>query len=63
MKNSYPQWDLNPGPFASEANSLSVALLVEISIEHFKNVDRVLPECAFEIYLYRVPRGRCSKMF
>ena len=30
MKNSCLQWDSNPGPFASEANSLSVALLVEI---------------------------------
>ena len=40
-ENSCPQWDSNPGPSAYEANSLNVALLVEISIEHL-NVDRVL---------------------
>ena len=41
MKNSCPQWDSNPGLFPSEANSLSVALLDDISIEHL-NVDHVL---------------------
>ena len=51
-----------PVPSAYKANSLSVALLEQISIEHL-NVDRVLPECAIKIYMYRVPRGRCSKMF
>ena len=62
MKWYYPQWDLNPGYFTSEATSLSVALLVEISTENL-NVDRVLPECDIKLYLYRVPRVRCSKMF
>ena len=38
MEISCPQLDSNPGPFTSEANSISVVLLVEIS-----NVDRVLP--------------------
>ena len=50
MKNCYPQWDSNPGPFAYEATLLSIALLVEISTEHL-NVDRVLPECDIKIYL------------
>ena len=31
-KKSCPQWDLNPGPSAYEANSLSVVLLAEISL-------------------------------
>ena len=62
MKNSCPQWDSNPGPSAYEANSLSLALLVEISIEHL-NVDRVLPECAIKIYMYCVACVRCNKMF
>ena len=34
MKNSYPQLDSNPVPPAYEANSLSIALLDLISIEH-----------------------------
>ena len=62
MRNSCPQGDSNPGPSAYKANSLSFALLVEISIEHL-NVDRVLPECAIKIYLHSVPHCRCSKMF
>ena len=61
-KNACPQWVSNPGPSASEAKSLSVVLLVEISIEYI-NVDRVLPEFAIKIYLYRVPRSKCSKCF
>ena len=48
--------DSNPGPSAYEANSLSVALLVDIFIEHL-SVDRFLAECAIKIYLYCVPRG------
>ena len=43
MKISCPHGDSIPGHFAFEANSLSVARLVEISIEHL-NVDWVLPE-------------------
>ena len=65
MRNSCPQGDSNPGPSAYKANSLSFALLVEISIEHL-NVDRVLPECAIKINLHSVhsvPHCRCSKMF
>ena len=70
MKNFCPQRDSNRDlPLtkrsirsAYEANSLSVALLVDISIEHL-NVDRVLPECAIKIYLYHVPRCGCSEMF
>ena len=53
MKNSCPQWDSNPVPSAYEANSLSIALLDLISIEHLK-VERVLLECAIKIYLYHV---------
>ena len=34
MKNSCPQWDLNPGYSAYEANALSVELLELISIDH-----------------------------
>ena len=45
MKNSCPEWNSNFGPSVNEANLLSDALLVEISINHL-NVDRVLPECA-----------------
>ena len=30
MKNSCPQWGLNPGPSAYEANALSVELLEQI---------------------------------
>ena len=45
-----PQLDSNPGHFAYEANTLSVALLGEISIE-YSNFDRALPECAIKIYL------------
>ena len=45
-----------------EVNTLSVAPLGEISIEYL-NFVRALPECAIKIYLYRVPHGRCSKMF
>ena len=62
IKNSWRQWDSNPGPSAYEAKSLSVAVLDQIYVEHL-NIDRVLPECAIKIYLYCVPRGRCSKMF
>ena len=61
MKYSCPQWDSNPGPSAYKAKSLSVVLLDEILIAHL-NVDRVLPECAIKILLYRVSHGRCSKM-
>ena len=32
MKNCYQQWDLNLGPSAYEAKSLSIVLLDEISI-------------------------------
>ena len=39
-KYCWPQWYSNPEPFAYEANSLSVALLVEISNKNL-NVDRV----------------------
>ena len=46
-----PQFDSNPGHFAYEATSLSVALLVQISTEHLNN-DRVLPECDIKIDLY-----------
>ena len=64
MKNSCPQWDSNPLPFTNmyELSSLSVRLLDVISIKHFK-VDHLFPECAINIYLYIVPRCRCSKMF
>ena len=62
MKHFCPQLNSNPGHFAYEANTLSVALLGEISIEYL-NFDRALPECAIKIYMYRVPHGRCSKMF
>ena len=44
MKISCPQLDSNPVPFTSEANSISVALLVEIS-----NVDRVLQKFLFKL--------------
>ena len=47
MKNSCLQWDSNPVPYAYEVNSLSIARLDLISIEHLK-VDRVLPECAIK---------------
>ena len=57
-KNSCPQLDSNPGPFAYEATSLSVSLLVEISTEYYLNDDRVLSECDMKIYIYT-----CSKMF
>ena len=51
------------GPFANEY-SLSVALLVELSIEYLVlNIDHILPECAIKLYLCWVPRGRCSKLF
>ena len=62
LKKKLPTVGFEPGHFAYEANALSVAVLGEISIEYL-NVDRALPECAIKIYLYRVPRGRCSKMF
>ena len=39
-------------PFAYEVTSLSVALLIVVSIEHLKILK-----------LYRVPRGRSSKLF
>ena len=52
MKNSCSQWDLNPGSFACDATSQSVAQSVQISIEHL-NVDRVLPECVF-LYCFAV---------
>ena len=58
MKNSCPQWDSNPGPSTYEANSLGVALLIEISIEHL-NVDRVYLSLQSKL---SVPRGRCSIM-
>ena len=41
MKNSCPQLDSNPVPFAYDANSLGVAPLDLTFIEHFK-VDRLL---------------------
>ena len=47
-EKSFPQCDANPRPSTYEANLLSIALLVEISIEHL-NVDRALPECAIKI--------------
>ena len=50
MKNSCPQLDSNPGSSAYKASSLSVALIVEISIEHL-NVDRVLRWA----YYYNLP--------
>ena len=49
IKNSCPQRDSNPVPFACESNALTIALLDLISIEHL-NVYRVLPECAIKIY-------------
>ena len=60
MKKSCPQGDSDSGPSAYEANSKNDVPLDQISIEHLKD-DRVLPECAIKIYLYRVPRGRCRK--
>ena len=36
MKNSFPQWDSNPGPSAYEANALSVEVLELINIDHRK---------------------------
>ena len=36
MKNYCPQWDSNPGPYAYEANALSVELLELINIDHIK---------------------------
>ena len=62
MKYSCPQWDSTPGPSAYDAKPLNVALLDEISIEHL-NINRILPESSIIIYLYSVPRVRCSKMF
>ena len=62
MKTFLPQWDSNPGTSASEANSQSVALLFEKSIERL-NVNHVLPEPAIKIYLHRVPRGVVVKCF
>ena len=59
MKNSCQYWDSKPGPFAFEANSVSVALLFEISIENL-NVDRVLPHFAFIKLL--LPGDRCNKI-
>ena len=56
-----PTVGFDTGPSAYEWKSLSIALLDEISIEHL-NIDRDLPECAINIYLYRVSHGRCSKM-
>ena len=35
-KNSFPQWDSNPGPSAYEANALNVELLELINIDHLK---------------------------
>ena len=61
MKNSCTHWDSNTGPSAYEY-SLSVVLLVDICIEYL-NIDHIWPECALKLYLCRVPRGRCSKIF
>ena len=61
MKNSCTHWDSNTGPYAYEY-SVSVLLLVDISIEYL-NIDHIWPECAIKLYLCRVPRGRCSKIF
>ena len=36
MKNSYSQWDSNPGPSAFEASALSVELSELINIDHLK---------------------------
>ena len=60
-ENSCPQRDSNPGTFAYEATSLSVALLVEICMELLK-FDCVLLERDIKIDLYRAPRSRCSKI-
>ena len=53
MKNSCPQWDLNPVPSTYEANLQTIALLDLISNEHLK-VDGILLECAIKIYLYHI---------
>ena len=42
MQNSCPQWVLNPVPSAYEPNTLIIAHIDPISIEHLK-VDLVLP--------------------
>ena len=36
MKNSFPQWDSNPGPSAYEANAVGVELLELINADHLK---------------------------
>ena len=36
MKNSRPQWDSNPVPFAYKANALTIALRDLISIKHLR---------------------------
>ena len=40
MKNSYPQWNLNPVPSAYEVNTLTIALWDLISIGYLK-ADRI----------------------
>ena len=61
IKNPCTHLDSNTGPSAYEY-SLSVVLLVELSIEYL-NINHILPECAIELYLCRVPLGKCSKIF
>ena len=60
MKNSCAQWVSNPGTSVYEAKSLSVALLDQISMEHF-NIDCVLPEWAIKFITFST--GRCSEVF
>ena len=51
MKKSCPKWDSYPGPFAYEANALSVELSELMNIDHLK-VSAFYVECAFKSYLY-----------
>ena len=53
MKNSCPQWDSNPGPYAYEANALSVQLS-ELRADKYRSPegDQIIGECAIKSYLY-----------
>ena len=50
MKKNLTTMGFESVPSAYEANALTIELRDMISIEHLK-IDRVLPECAIQIYL------------